>query len=1358
MDDPQVTENATKLGESAGSDGQQAEGVFASDDNREITGNNGHLPHRQRRQWAKARQAGTLDVHHLSSSRRVSFPKHDSELVTGYLEPANPWAISKPNLTSKELIELYKKSCLKHDVEPLLVVVKHLESLDFQNMTLRSNSLILRDSKLKPESCEALEEILKRIQYKLIDLTSCDLDDSSASAMFDMIEFYEAATELDISENCCISHRGWQACAAMIKKSQALNALLTSGTAISESNATNLGKALMSSAIHTLKLEHCGLTGRPLSSLCSALKKNTVLKELWLAHNDLNCYDAYTIGNLLKANYYLQFLDISNNSIEDNGVCHIAEALIKQSQYFRNTTNPISSEKAPENPAMQKFEPKKTLPPVVQRPVAAPIVESLKVPEKIILAPEPVPEISDGEKSEESADPSPRLDSKLVTIYEGARNNNNTGPQGSIPEVLDSTEREMSGDSDDKTSEDEKIVQSPVLADDERSTETVSEEKPLEEIELKIVEKEEIIPVAVEATEEAPVPTEAECPNNNSASDVNESTHMSDDGQDKVLIDTERDKSVNELCTASLIDINRNPVKEIVAGDVTHSEELTTLPKLCDEATISEMLSFTNSNDATLKEASVPTDANLIYPGTPKSPKCSSDMTPDSPASFTVSQSLDSSIDFPENSPSFDCVFDVPVARQIIPERSLSSESLNSETSIESNDSKSSIKLAESKFSKNGTLERQNLSSVEPPPITAPSGLQVLVLWNNRITKRSAAPVSDVLKATTTLEILNIGKNILCNDFVTSIKAHLITNTSLTNLGLQSAHLTCIAAKTLSEVLTTGPNGVLQRVDLRDNNIQIPGITALNDALKVNKTLTRLDLDNTLKRYDTGTDTTEYSRILTSIRAQCRRNEQPLEPRDPIKPTAKRARSAFLPSRKISLTCSTRSPLDLMCAGGKPERQLLDSNRKSGGRLRSPLPSPNPSPSASPVPSPSRSRFQVSRVIEGGSPLTPPSSTSSSPTNSITSSRFRVTTIKEQKPVTPAPAPVAVPVVATTPIIVEKMVVPEREIKVEVIDSPDMEVSRLLTTDDNSSIGSADSFDRHDINTSLSSTDSLDIMGSDPMVKFGEKHKGSVSSQESLSDSTQQESFCSMSSNENTLTSSVQLVPKGLQVKSPEKRVRKTSRTLAPNPQGFDKFLQIFQTPVAMFAQKMERKLDLDGQENISQTPSIASTLVPRRDSPIGELIARVTGSGKKEASSEDVTPVDSQPTTVLQANVSPDNTATCPEIDVLAADCIPVALKQEIKENISPEHTITAANVDLLQDAMQVTKVKFEVGSGDDDTETEEISQKLECGLRPLTPTDESHSLGQITRDSLSLLKESCGSRHEDSPSATPMVQHAEK
>lgn len=50
------------------------------------------------------------------------------------------------------------------------------------------------------------------------------------------------------------------------------------------------------------------------------LRKNSVLKELWLAHNDLTSDDAYTLGIVLKANLYLQFLDISNNNIEVIGI------------------------------------------------------------------------------------------------------------------------------------------------------------------------------------------------------------------------------------------------------------------------------------------------------------------------------------------------------------------------------------------------------------------------------------------------------------------------------------------------------------------------------------------------------------------------------------------------------------------------------------------------------------------------------------------------------------------------------------------------------------------------------------------------------------------------------------------------------------------------------------------------------------------------------------------------------------------------------------------------------------------------------------------------------------------------------
>ena len=46
------------------------------------------------------------------------------------------------------------------------------------------------------------------------------------------------------------------------------------------------------------------------------LRNNQILKELWLAYNDLTCLDADKIAQLLKTNHYLQLIDISNNNIK----------------------------------------------------------------------------------------------------------------------------------------------------------------------------------------------------------------------------------------------------------------------------------------------------------------------------------------------------------------------------------------------------------------------------------------------------------------------------------------------------------------------------------------------------------------------------------------------------------------------------------------------------------------------------------------------------------------------------------------------------------------------------------------------------------------------------------------------------------------------------------------------------------------------------------------------------------------------------------------------------------------------------------------------------------------------------------
>lgn len=43
----------------------------------------------------------------------------------------------------------------------------------------------------------------------------------------------------------------------------------------------------------------------------------------------------------------------------------------------------------------------------------------------------------------------------------------------------------------------------------------------------------------------------------------------------------------------------------------------------------------------------------------------------------------------------------------------------------------------------------------------------------------------------------------------------------------------------------------LQRIDLRDNNIQISGLVALLESLAVSASVIRLDLDKTCRRWNT---------------------------------------------------------------------------------------------------------------------------------------------------------------------------------------------------------------------------------------------------------------------------------------------------------------------------------------------------------------------------------------------------------------------------------------------------------------------------------------------------------------------------
>ncbi|XP_076243711.1 uncharacterized protein LOC143184960 [Calliopsis andreniformis] len=260
--------------------------------------------------------------------RRVSFPANDNFLVTGYLEPTDPWKHAE-NVNRDDLISAYKESCKKHNTDPLEIVMSQLEGLDVSSKY--SEEFNLKGQMLDPNHCESLEEIFKRIQFSKIDLEATSLNDESSVILFDMLEYYESTKHLNISFNPNIGLHGWQACANMIRKAQCLEHLEAKSVILNEQYMNILSRALrLVCHLHILKLENCGLSGRSIVTLVAALKMNKGIRELYLADNDLDFYDAIQIGSLLRFNNHLQLLDISNNNIQDDGVRDILEGLINQ--------------------------------------------------------------------------------------------------------------------------------------------------------------------------------------------------------------------------------------------------------------------------------------------------------------------------------------------------------------------------------------------------------------------------------------------------------------------------------------------------------------------------------------------------------------------------------------------------------------------------------------------------------------------------------------------------------------------------------------------------------------------------------------------------------------------------------------------------------------------------------------------------------------------------------------------------------------------------------------------------------------------------------------------------------------------
>ncbi|CAG5133934.1 unnamed protein product, partial [Candidula unifasciata] len=230
----------------------------------------------------------TVQMPYGRQKKGVNFPK--GSLISSYLEPPDPWKNACPWTTS-ELVSAYKKSCEINGAKPIAKLIQQLQT--FSPANSREEILSLKGEKLDQKQCECLEEILKRVRFKLLDFEASHLDDETPELNY-----------LDL-RNCDLNER----------------------------TIPIFGRALkLGCHLTILHMENMNLSGRPLIILVAALKMNETLQELFLADNKLLPTDGIQLGNLLHYNHKLALLDLRNNHLQDVGTSHICEGLTEQNK------------------------------------------------------------------------------------------------------------------------------------------------------------------------------------------------------------------------------------------------------------------------------------------------------------------------------------------------------------------------------------------------------------------------------------------------------------------------------------------------------------------------------------------------------------------------------------------------------------------------------------------------------------------------------------------------------------------------------------------------------------------------------------------------------------------------------------------------------------------------------------------------------------------------------------------------------------------------------------------------------------------------------------------------------------------
>ena len=222
----------------------------------------------------------------VSHKRRVHFPTDESQLrmISIAPEPLENQPLSSLGV----ILQRYRGACQRLQIRPLNSLLDQLSSIEDGRKSFndRLSCLKIVNERLDVKHIDAIEEILSRCRFRTLDFDSSFSDDSTLVQLFDVIEYYESCTHLNLSNNRANGIQGYQALTRYLRKTRCLERLDMNAVRFDDNSMLGFGRSLrMSSTLYELHVESCQLNGKMLQKFIQNLRSCPCLRELYLCDN-----------------------------------------------------------------------------------------------------------------------------------------------------------------------------------------------------------------------------------------------------------------------------------------------------------------------------------------------------------------------------------------------------------------------------------------------------------------------------------------------------------------------------------------------------------------------------------------------------------------------------------------------------------------------------------------------------------------------------------------------------------------------------------------------------------------------------------------------------------------------------------------------------------------------------------------------------------------------------------------------------------------------------------------------------------------------------------------------------------------